>query len=84
VTTQVEYVLHVVYPCSLEVDVWLSGGSDTQNTQRHMLFILVWASEPYVQQYGFLRVRNARSKVSYNNGVQRLIDTEGTWEQILT
>lgn len=36
-----------------EVNVWVSGGSDTQNTQRYSCFILVQASnELYVQQYG--------------------------------
>ena len=53
--------------------MWISDCSDTQNTQRHGQFILVWASEPYVWQYSVLRVRNAQSGVSYNNGVEREI-----------
>lgn len=40
--------------CPLEADVWFSSGSGTQNTKGHNDFILVRASEPYVQQYSDL------------------------------
>ena len=33
-------------------------------------FILVRASEPYVQQYNVLCVRNAQLRVSYNRGIE--------------
>jgi hypothetical protein len=47
--------------CLSEVNVWVSGGSDTQNTEGTQQFILVRASEPCVQQYSDLCVRNAQS-----------------------
>jgi hypothetical protein len=44
--------------------MWVSGGSDTQNMEGTQRFILVQASELYIQQYSYLRVRNAQSGIT--------------------
>lgn len=56
----------------MEVNQWLSSGSNIQNTQGHISFILAWASKLYVQQHSVLRVRNGQLGVSYYNGAERV------------
>lgn len=47
---------------------WLGHSKHARDTDR---FILVWASGPYVQQYGILLVRNVQSG-DYNCGIKRV------------
>lgn len=55
--------------CPLEVDVLVFGGSDTQTWKGHN--DLSWfGSQPYVQQYSDLRVKNVQSW-DYNRGNQK-------------
>jgi hypothetical protein len=48
---------------------WLRHSKHGRDTDR---FILVWASEPYVQQYSDLHVRNAQSGVT-------MVEIERDW-----